>query len=138
MALLFDEDYEILRDSGIDYEEDEINRYLIIKNFNLKPGLYQYDNQPADCVEVLVVIPSNYNTSGTDMLWTHPPLVRIDGKPIPAVMGIGGGDARFYKDKEYCRWSRHYNANSWSPKEDNILKILSRIEWALKNPDSQK
>lgn len=138
MSLLFDEDYEILNDSGLDIEEDEINRYLIIKNYPLQKSFYHYNGQVFESVEVLILIPSNYNTCGNDMFWTYPPLSRIDGLPIPAVLGIGGGDSRFYQEKEYCRWSRHYDSSSWAPKEDNIQKILGRIEWSLKNPNSQK
>jgi len=136
MALLFDEDYEILKDSGLVYEEDETSRYLIIKNYPLQKAFYQFNGQPLEQVEILVVIPPNYNTSGNDMFWTHPPLSRIDTLPIPAILGIGGGDSRFYQNVEYCRWSRHYEPSSWSPKIDNIQKILSRIEWALKNPNA--
>ncbi|MFH6956477.1 E2/UBC family protein [Flavobacterium aquidurense] len=138
MSLLFDEDYEILNDSGLVYEEDEVNRYLIIKNYPLQKLLYHYNDQELESAEILVVIPPNYNAGGNDMFWTYPPLKRIDGIGIPAAFDFGGGDARFHQGKEYCRWSRHYENSSWIPKTDNIQKILGRIEWALKNPDSQK
>lgn len=138
MSLLFDEDYDILKSSGLVYEEDETSRYLIIKDYPLKPNLYKYNDMPIDKVDVLVVIPANYNTSGTDMLWIYPALKKVDNTLIPSTMDFGGADARFFGGKEYCRWSRHYHPNSWSPKIDNIQKILSRIEWALRNPDSQK
>jgi len=136
MALLFDEDYEVLSNSGLEFEEDEGNRFLIIKDFPLKPGLYEYANEPIEKVDVLVVIPKNYNTSGNDMFWFYPTLKRIDCKQIPA-----GFDLKFsktYKDKVFIRWSRHFNSGSWKPKIDNIQKILSRIEWALKKPDAQR
>jgi hypothetical protein len=138
MALLFDEDYEILKNSGLLYAEDEANRFLIIRNYPLLEGLYIFNNKPVEMAEVLVVIPANYNTSGNDMFWVYPALKRTDGQPIPAVMEFGGGDARFFDSKEYCRWSRHYPPEAWLPKVDNIEKILSRIEWALKKPDAQK
>ena len=138
MALLFDEDYQTLTDSGIEYEEDEANRFLVLKNFPLETGLYSYDNVSLDRVEVLVGIPPNYITSGNDMFWTHPELKRSDGKVIPNANGFGQGDARHYNDKEYCRWSRHFPPNSWRPKVDNIQKILDRVEWALRNPDAKK
>lgn len=136
MALLFDEDYEILADSGLDYEEDEAKRFLVIKDFPLKPGLYEHADEPIEKVDVLVVLPPNYNTSGNNMFWFYPPIKRIDGKQIPA-----GFDLRYsqtYNNKVYIRWSRHFKSESWSPKIDNIQKILSRIEWALRNPDAQK
>lgn len=39
MALLFDEDYQVLEASGLEYEEDESLRFLLIKNFPLTNGL---------------------------------------------------------------------------------------------------
>lgn len=138
MALLLDSDYDVLKDSGLKWEEDELNRYLILKNFPLQDGLYVYAEKSLSEVEVLIVIPSNYNTSGNDMFWTYPPILRADGKTIPAAFVFGQGDARYFAGKEYCRWSRHYNPNSWSPKVDNIKKIIDRVQWALSNPDASK
>ena len=83
---------------------------------------------------MLWIIPSNYNTSGGDMFWVHPALVgwmETNSK----YAGIGGGDPRHFRDKEYCRWSRHWPAESWKAKVDNIQKVLGRIEWALRKPD---
>jgi Prokaryotic E2 family E len=138
MALLFDEDYKILRESGLEYEEDEAHRFLIIKNFPLPSGLYVYDGSLLNQVEVLWIVPINYNTSGGDMFWVHPALVRADGRPIPAAAIFGGGDARHLKDKEYCRWSRHWPAGSWKSKVDNIQKVVDRIDWAFRTPDANK
>jgi len=136
MRLLFDEDYEILRNSGLAYDEDLTNRFLVFKNYPLNPDMYVFGGQPVAEVEVLSIVPTHYNMSGGDMFWTHPFLTRKDGKPIPTIMTFGGGDARFFKDKEYCRWSRHWTPESWKAKIDNVEKILSRIEWALRNPDA--
>mgnify|MGYP001306843265 CR=1 FL=1 len=138
MPLLFDGDYQILQESGLEIEEDEAQRFLVIKNFPLPPGLYAHNGTVLTQVEVLSVIPANYNTSGGDMFWVHPALVRADGKAIPAAAVFGGGDSRRFKDKEYCRWSRHWPAASWKAKVDNIQKVLDRIEWALKKPDANK
>lgn len=138
MALLFDEDYLIIKESGLVYEEDENNRFLIIKNYPLPVGLYTSAMKPIEQVEVLWAVPSNYNTSGGDMFWIHPELKRADGKAIPNVSCFGGADARFSKEKEYCRWSRHCKAEAWKPKVDSIQKVLARIEWALQNPDANR
>ncbi len=138
MPLLFDGDYQILQESGLEVEEDENQRFLVIKNFPLAPGLYVHNGNVLTQVEVLSVIPANYNTSGGDMFWVHPALVRADGKAIPNVACFGGGDARHFKGKEYCRWSRHWPAESWKAKVDNIQKVLDRIEWALEKPDAKK
>ena len=138
MALLFDEDYEILTASGLNYIEDESQRFLIIENYPAPEGLYVSNELPIKTVEILVVIPTNYNTSGTDMLWTYPHLLRTDGKAIPNTSIVNGDDPRFYGEKQYCRWSRHFTPESWAPKTDNVQKILSRIEWALRNPDADQ
>jgi hypothetical protein len=134
MSLLLDSDYEILKESGLKYLEDENNRFLILQNYPLPHGLYLANGNPITEVEVLVIIPSNYNTAGTDMLWTYPCIKRADGGPLPNVCTNGGGDNRFHGNREFCRWSRHYEPRSWKPKQDNVQKILDRIEWALQNP----
>ncbi|MRR55717.1 MAG: hypothetical protein EG822_14635 [Deltaproteobacteria bacterium] len=138
MALLFDEDYRILEESGLEYEEDEAQRFLLIKNFPLTPGFYIHSGVTLELVEVLWIVPSDYNTSGGDMFWVHPALSRTDGKAIPNVFGFGGVDARQFKGKEYCRWSRHWDIATWKSKVDNIQKVLGRIEWALKYPDAKR
>jgi len=135
--LLLDEDYRILKDCGFEYEEDADNRFLIIKNFPLKDGLYLANGQNAQHVEVLSLIPSDYNTSGCDMFWLYPQLSRVDGKAIPAISG-SGEDSRIFNGKEYCRWSRHWNQGLWKSKKDNLQKIIDRIVWALENPDANR
>jgi|WetSurMetagenome_2_1015567.scaffolds.fasta_scaffold00300_5 hypothetical protein len=136
MALLLDVDYKILGGSGLEYEEEEAYRFLIIKNFPLAQGLYAQNGSIIEQIEVLWIVPANYNTSGGDMFWVHPALVRADGKAIPNVAVFGGGDSRHFKGKEYCRWSRHWPDKSWNPKADNIQKVLDRIDWALRRPDA--
>jgi hypothetical protein len=136
MALLFDEDYELLKNSGLVYAEDSDSRFLVVRNYPLPPGQYLYNGNPIETVEVLMIIPPNYNMDGGDMFWTHPFLKRADGQPIPATMEFGGGDARRFDGKEYCRWSRHFPAGTWKAKIDKLEKILSRIEWALRNPSA--
>lgn len=139
MPLLFDEDYNILKESGLEYEEDESLRFIVIKNFSLLAGLYVHASKPIEQVEVLWVVPQNYNSSGGDMFWVYPALARANGKQIPNVSASGGVDPRHFMGKEYCRWSRHWNKpGSWKPKVDNIQKVLDRIEWALKRPDANK
>lgn len=139
MALLFDDDYGCLKEVGFEYEEDEGSRFLLLKNFPLAAGLYVVAGNPSNAVDVLNVIPVNYNTVGPDMFWVYPQLARADGKAIPNINGTGPNqDSRTYKGVEYCRWSRHWNKHPWKPKTDNVQTILSRLEWALKNPDADK
>jgi len=137
MSLLFDDDYEVLKEAGFEYEEDENSRFLIIKNFPLAEGLYVAGDKPVTSVAVLSVIPTNYNTAGCDMFWVHPQLSRADKKTIPAISGPNEY-SNTHKGIVYCRWSRHWNKHPWKPKVDKVRTILDRIEWALKNPDADK
>lgn len=135
MPLLFDEDYEKLRERGIPFEEDGAQRFFVFTGFVLPHGLYQVSSS-----DVLVVIPPNYNQAGNDMFWTYPRLHRADGRPIPAVLDPGGGDNRVWKGREHCRWSRHWNppaAGVWRPGRDDIISIYRRVDSALKNPEAQ-
>jgi hypothetical protein len=86
-------------------------------------------------VDVLYVIPPNYNTEGGDMFWVHPYLERADGKAIPNATGTGV-DTRTSNGIEYLRWSRHWNNRPWKPKVDNVQKIVDRITWAFAKPDA--
>ncbi|VAW75795.1 hypothetical protein MNBD_GAMMA12-1358 [hydrothermal vent metagenome] len=134
MPLLHDEDYETLAERSLEYEEDETNRFLVLKNYPLPNELYDVKS-----CDVLIVIPQNYNSCGNDMLWTSPALSRLDKKPIPRANKPGDGDNRMHNGKEFCRWSRHWSgAASWRPNIDNMLTILQRIEWALNKPDANK
>lgn len=135
MPLLFDEDYVILAECGLQWTEDEPNRFLILKDFPLPSGVYTAAGQPRDVVDVLYVIPQNYNTEGGDMFWVYPYLERADGKPIPQVTGPGV-DTRTSGGIEYLRWSRHWNNRPWKPKVDIVQKIIDRITWAFAKPDA--
>jgi hypothetical protein len=133
LPLLLKTDYDRLREAGLAFEEDEPNRFLIFLDVKLDEPRY---NVPA--CDVLVVIPPNYPQAGNDMFWTSPHLVRADGRQIPQVLGPGGGDSRFWKGREFCRWSRHWDPASpsaWRPGKDDIMSIHRRIDWALKHPD---
>lgn len=132
MPLLLDVDYEELEERGVEYLEDETQRFLVLINYPLPHGLYQLE-----ACDILILIPQTYNQVGNDMFWTHPRLVRTDGKPIPQTHNPGQSDNRVFQDKEFCRWSRHWNHPSvvWRPGKDNIVTILRRIEVALRKPD---
>lgn len=134
MPLLLNSDYAELAEHGLDYVEDEEQRFLVLQNYPLPDELYH-----EKICDVLVIIPQNYNQGGIDMLWTHPHLTRIDGKPIPNMNHPSGGDNRTYGDREFCRWSRHWNNAPviWRPGKDNVVTILRRIVWALGNPDAK-
>jgi hypothetical protein len=136
--LLVDDDYEYLKSCGLEHVEDEGQRYFVFRTFPLPPEMYCHDGVVLTAVNVLVRIPANYNTTGTDMLWLNPPLMRKDGKGIPAAHTFGNGDPSHFEGQEYCRWSRHYAADSWKAGIDGVRKIISRIDWALRNPDADQ
>lgn len=137
MALLFDSDYRYLADNSLEYVEDEDARFLIFRNFPLPKGLYVGDGTLRESVDVLYVIPPNYNTEGGDMFWVRPMLARANAQPIPNVNGPGE-DSRTHDDAEYFRWSRHWNNRPWKPKVDNVQTIYDRITWALAHPDATR
>lgn len=134
MALLLDADYAQLEEQGLAYLEDEANRFLVLPGYPLPEGLYHQKS-----CDVLVIMPTNYNQAGIDMLWTYPQLTRLDGKPIPQTSRPGEGDNRTFDGREFCRWSRHWNEPrvAWRAGKDNIVTILHRIRWALGNPDAK-
>jgi hypothetical protein len=134
MPLLLDADYEYLAANGIQIEEDESSRFLIFKAFPLPVGVYVSGGESRSVVDVLYVIPPNYNTEGGDMLWVHPELSRANGQPIPAASGTGT-DTRIYQGVEFMRWSRHWNNRPWKPKVDAIEKIVDRLTWAFAHPN---
>ncbi len=134
MPLLIDEDYSRLAEQGIKFCEDDNKRFLILQDYRLPAGLYQVQS-----CDVLIQIPSNYNQAGNDMFWTYPRLKRANGIAIPATNEPGAGNNSFFRDKEFCRWSRHWNQGRsvWKPGADNVGTIVHRVEWALGNPDAK-
>lgn len=132
MPLLLNADYEYLTSAGLMYEEDLDHRFLVIRGYPVNEGMYQFDGSSVEQVDILSIIPENYNTSGCDMFWVHPAVSRADGGQIPST----GGDDRVYNGVTFVRWSRHWQkAESWKPKVDGIQKLLDRIEWALQHPN---
>lgn len=135
MPLLLEGDYAELKERGLDYVEDEANRFLVLRNYPLPQGIYHEKT-----CDVLVIIPQNYNQAGIDMLWTYPHLTRLDGQSIPKMNQPGNSQNRTYDGKEFCRWSRHWNHPPvlWRAGTDNVVTILRRIAWALNNPNANK
>jgi hypothetical protein len=137
MPLLFDSDYEYLNETGQNYVEDEASRFLILKGFLLPSGVFKVGENTRSAVDVLYIIPPNYNTEGGDMFWLDCRLERVDGQPIPAISGPGE-DSRTFAGVEFLRWSRHWHSKPWRPKVDNIEQIVSRLTWAFANPDAKR
>ncbi|MER9882094.1 E2/UBC family protein [Mesorhizobium sp. M0118] len=141
MTLLFDEDYQILKDAGLTFTEDEASRFFIFRDFPLPEDVYTANGQVRATVDVLYAVPPDYNTSGGDMFWVHPQLARADSKPIPNIGTTGPNqDSRTYAGVEYTRWSRHWHQPGvrWKPKVDDIRVIIDRITWAFSYPDAKR
>ncbi|HHC6614289.1 TPA: E2/UBC family protein [Vibrio parahaemolyticus] len=134
MPLFLDEDYIALKERSVSYIEDVTQRFFVIQDYKLPEGVYRQE-----FCDVLVVIPKNYPQAGNDMFWTNPRLVRSDGKVIPQTNNEGAGDNRRYNEKEFCRWSRHWNRGPsiWQPGKDNVVTILRRLDWAFRRPDAR-
>jgi hypothetical protein len=130
MPLLLNADYEYLASAGLTHEEDPEHRFLVIRGYPVKEGMYQFNGSPVEKVDILSIVPENYNTSGCDMFWVCPAVSRADGGQIPAT----GGDDRVYEGVTFVRWSRHWQRAD-KPKVDGVQKTLDRIEWALRHPD---
>jgi len=135
MPLLLESDYQRLGDAGLNFEEDLAQRFFIFLQVSLPRGMYTVDS-----CDALVVVPPNYPQAGNDMFWTFPRLVRSDGRAIPATNELGSGDSRVWSDREFCRWSRHWDPSSiagWRPGKDDVMSIYRRVEWALRHPEGQ-
>ena len=134
MPLLLDEDYDALKERGISFVEDEVQRFFVVRGYRLPEDVYKQE-----FCDFLIIIPPNYPQAGNDMLWTSPRLIRTDGKPIPATNNVGGGDNKIFEGQEFCRWSRHWNQGSsvWRAGKDNFVTIFRRIDWAFRKPDAQ-
>jgi hypothetical protein len=137
MSLLLDTDYAHLAEIGQNVLEDEEARFLIFKDFPLPEGHYVAADGPRSVVDVLYILPDNYNTAGGDMFWVAPMLSRADGVAIPNISGPGD-DSRKFDEVEYVRWSRHWNNKPWKPKVDDIRTIVGRLTWAFANPDAKR
>ncbi len=132
MQLLFDSDYQELKERGLTYAEDERLRCIVFRDFELPESVYVQS-----ACDVLVVIPQNYNQAGNDMFWTFPRLDRANGEPIPRATGPEC-DPRTFEGKVFCRWSRHWLSGNviWRPGKDNIVTIINRITWAFNHPEA--
>lgn len=82
--------------------------WLVIYGWPLPPG---YGRETTD---VAVKVEPGYPAAQLDMAYFHPPLARVDGRPINATEAIQPLDG-----KGWQRWSRHRTgANPWVPGED--------------------
>jgi hypothetical protein len=114
-----EEDQDWLDACGLEYDlvnEGGVLR-VVLHAFPIHPG---YDHSH---VEANVRIEPGYPDSQIDMVYFHPPLARVDGRPIGALCN----DA--FDGKVWQRWSRHRTgANPWRPGVDNLSTHFALVE----------
>src|SRR4051812_5086901 len=93
-----EQDEEFLEAFGRPWETvvEGASRWLLVHDFNLHPG---YGRASAD---IAINVSPGYPDVQLDMMFFHPHLVRLDGKPLGAVSGGFPIDGR-----DWQRWSRH-------------------------------
>lgn len=116
-----EEDIEFLESTGLEWEtvtEGNIRRVIIRK----LPTQLGYKNEHVD---LNVRIEAAYPDTQIDMVYFHPPIVRVDNKSISATVD----DA--FDGKVWQRWSRHRTAqNPWRPGLDNLGTHIALVkEW---------
>ena len=116
-----EEDIDFLGSTGLEWEsvtEENIKR-IVIKMFPVPTGYNQGQ------VDLNIRIEAAYPDTQIDMVYFHPRLARIDGKPIAAV-----ADDTF-DGKVWQRWSRHRTSqNPWRPGLDSLGSHIALVkEW---------
>ena len=115
------DDAEYLENAFPNWEAID-GRWILLPDFMVCPG---YTVQTAT---VAIHIPTSYPITRLDMAYFSPPIVRTDGKTIPATNCF-----QMIDGKQFQRWSRHYQPNSWKPDEDCIATHVMAIQdWLLR------
>jgi hypothetical protein len=103
------------------------DQWLLIHHWRAPQGY------SAEQVTIALLIPPQYADTQIDMVYVHPPLARLDGKPIAALSPQPiHGDA-------FQRWSRHRTgANPWRPGVDDVASHLTLVdEWLRREFDGR-
>lgn len=116
---LLPEDEQLLNDYGLPWETVvDGSQWVFIHDFPTHEG---YDHKT---VIAAIRLETGYPNTALDMVYFHPALARIDGRPIgatEAVQQIAG--------VSYQRWSRHRTAqNPWRPTVDSLGTHIVLIE----------
>lgn len=89
---------------------------VILTAWPLPPGL------SAECVDLLIRLPTNYPDVRPDMWWVDPALRRADGTVIPATQVTEPHLGRTWQ-----RWSRHFAQGQWQSGIDGLENYLALI-----------
>lgn len=120
-----EEDREHLEALGLPWEavHQDGAMWLVIHRYPVPPG-YNHSE-----ISAAFRIQAGYPTAQIDMVFVHPALRRIDGKPIGCTQGTLPLDGKVFQ-----QWSRHRTSvNPWRPGEDNLASHLALVDdWFLR------
>jgi hypothetical protein len=116
---LLPEDAEYLADAPVAYEvrDDGGMTCIVLLSWRLPPGM---DQAQAD---LLIRLAPGYPDIAPDMWWVDPPLRLASGVEIPATQSI-----ETFLDRQWQRWSRHFNTGQWQPGTDRLRSYLALVE----------
>jgi len=124
-----DEDYLNARglpwETAVLVEQGARGLWLFVHAFPLRAG-YALANDPESkpvATTTLGIRLTGYPGGALDMAYFHPPLKRVDGRPIPN-LGV-----LMIDEKSFQQWSRHYTpSNPFRVDVDNIGTHLGLVE----------
>ena len=93
---------------------------VVLPAFLLPAG---YDRASAD---LMLRLSAGYPDVAPDMWWFSPVLRLADGRDIPATQSI-----ETYLDRQWQRWSRHFNPGQWQSGIDGLESYLALIRREL-------
>ncbi len=93
---------------------------VILPNFPLPPGFQRTES------DLLLRLNSSYPDAAPDMWWFDPPVLRADGRVIPATQVIEP-----HLGRSWQRWSRHFVAGQWKSGIDGLESFLALIKEEL-------
>jgi hypothetical protein len=75
---------------------------------------------------LLLRLSAGYPDVQPDMWWFNPPVVRTDGRPIPATEAT-----EHHFGQQWQRWSRHLSAGQWHAGIDGLESYLALVRKEL-------
>jgi hypothetical protein len=120
--LLPEEDMEFIEESHYSCQTviEGAHRWLVIDDYPIPNG-YNFKS-----AKLALRIDVGYPNSQIDMVYFYPPLQRIDGKPIGALV------SQPLVNLNFQRWSRHRTPqNPWRPGIDNLQTHLLLVDYWL-------
>ena len=122
-------DLKYLEERAINYSvATEANMTcVILAAYGLPSGLNQTHS------DLLLRLSPGYPDIPPDMWWFNPPVLRSDGRTIPATDVI-----EHHLGRTWQRWSRHFNSGQWRPGIDCLETFLALVRNELKRSALEK